>query len=373
MTHHITQSSAPTSQAADQEQLTHSSLEDFFPELTDNLCERFSALFDFYVEGRCESAIQAELDQHRASCERCSTLYARRNEWRSSLVQGVEDMQSTITTADAEASLRNLLESRWDELGLDDLELDDLRDVVVEGVKEDQEGEVKESSQCGDDEERRSTIQLLDESEPPVKRRIKRRVVSLACTVAAAAFLFAYGPAFIETNVTESEPAFPVAQSSESAQEAREQTPTHQAGELPRWTPLMNHIGATVSIQGLVDGEQLSLTSCVSASPETTAMHTSSQLRYTLSLSTSPAQTIHVDLSSRNLTSAQRTQLQQRQRGAVSDTPQADAEMTSLKRSQAGNLQLIEYVYQGRHYQWSTSLSAPKGLLSSIAKLHRAR
>ena len=275
-------------------------------------------------------------------------------------------MQPTITVDDAEASLKDLLESRWDELGLDDLELDDLRETLVEG---------SEVASQGPDAERRSTIQLLDHGEPLVKRRMRRRVVSLMSTVAAAAFLFAYGPAFIETNVTESEPKFPVAQSPGHTPGQQDHTrglgATQRAPELPRWTPLIQHIGAILPTSSFTPDAQLSLSSCVSASSGEVTPHTSVRLRYTLSLSTSPTQTFEVDLSSRSLTEGQRAHLNQR-RGDAGEGAQARSAMSSLKRSKTERLQLIEYTHRDRHYQWSAALSTPAELLESLVTSHRA-
>jgi hypothetical protein len=256
-----------------------------------------------------------------------------------------EGIEPTITSEDAESSLRHLLEHRWDEFNLDDLGLDELREEILH-----------------DPSSRSGSMQL--EYHPPSRSRPKIRLISGLCTVAAAAILFAYGPNLIESNIGEREAQFPTV-----SQDVKIQS--HQTTH----TPLAHQEGQKLTTSS--QSPQITLTQLT---PGQVGDHDSSHITYQLALSSSTGnEKVNVDLWRKQLNS-------QQQKGFKAQLTRASKldEVTSLSESGTPvqvrhywvtpDLSIAEYLVKDQHYQWSRQVKdSERGqdqVLMSLVKTH---
>ena len=298
-----------------------------FPDLPADPCKRFDLLADLYLDGQCTEEVFQELQQLESDCGK-SELLKQKGALKKQIVTCLENMEITITSEEAEASLSHLLEHRWHELNLDELGLNELREDVLN-----HQTPTPESMQI--------------EYHPTARhQRSKRRLISGLCTVAAAAILFAYGPNLIESNIGKREAQFPAV-----SQDVASQIAISHA-------PLSSQEGQKLSLS--TQATQLTLSQITM---KQVGDKTSSHLTYTL-LSTSPSgdREIHVDLWRKKVTSQQqigfKTQLARSSASGEVKVVLDSGRPIQVRSYQVPNsdLNIVEYLVKDQHYQWSAQL-----------------
>ena len=106
-------------------------LRDLIPELPHDPCQRAQLLSSLYLDGLCAPEVSEELDAHLESCQDCTRYYQQLTSFNTAFVESFDELESSVSQADAEASLRHLFTERWDELDLEELDLDETRDRVL--------------------------------------------------------------------------------------------------------------------------------------------------------------------------------------------------------------------------------------------------
>ena len=263
------------------------------------------------------------------------------------LIGYLEDMEPTVTTEEAEESLRNLLTHRWDELELDGLGLDLLRQEILE------------------DQPNRSG-QMQVEYTPPIRSaRSRRRLVSGILTVAAAAILFAYGPNLIESNIGEQEPQFPTVNQQANSSKYRHITPLAQR-EGKVLTP--DSQSPRITLSKLVVGQM--------------SDHNSSHVTYHLTLSnlkdtnTHGVKEIAVDLWRKQVNSQQqtglKTQLKRASKKGEVKVISEQGQAVHVRHYQVpdSNLVIAEYLIKDQHFQWSAPIQGDNQVLMTLVQQH---
>ena len=255
------------------------------------------------------------------------------------LVKSLDEIEPAATLEDAEESLRHLLEHRWDDLELAHLDLDDLRDELLTP--------------------QRSSGSMRVEYEP-VKRlqRSKRRLISGVCTVAAAAILFAYGPNLIESDVAEREAPFPLL-----SQEQRPSASNVHA-------PLASQEGKALTVSPKLILDQIDVGQL--------GDQASAHMTYHLSLANLGRDTqIQVDLWRKRLNSKQqvgwRAQLKRASNLGEVHVHSDSGSPIHVRSYQLPNseLSIAEYLVGDQHYQWSGQLNdMEREALMAVVKLH---
>lgn len=315
-------------------------LESFFEDFPYELCERFELVASFYDDGACSEELNQELLQHLEICSQCQTeLMAQREISESflSLRSTLAGSEIEVTESEIEESFQSFLNDYGDQLG-----------------QQEQEVELDEqahSNITSTTHKPRMTV----EYNPSTGLAIKHK--ALLGLIGAAALLFAYGPALIETEIQENQ--FPeVNQQSQSERIQKSQLSQASPNGLPFNAEVNTTIHSTITQDSAVLQK---LHHIVSIAGQSSAQY---DWRF-------KSQTIPVHLTVTSLTPQQAIQLTQKLKSQgeyLKISKENKLQKILINSHQAEQMQHIEYIQDQRHFQWSSQHSNAIPLLRLLAE-----
>jgi hypothetical protein len=315
-------------------------LEEFFEDFPIELCKRFELVASLYDDGACSEAVNQELLNHLETCSECQTeLIAQReiSEKFLSVRDALAESKIEVTELEIQESFQSFLNSHGDELGQSGQELElvdtNTSDVISAAKKP----------------------RMIVEYNPPTKLAIKHKAI--LGLIGAAALLFAYGPALIETEIQESQ--FPKV-NKQVQTELIQKSQFRQAApnDLPFSAELNTKIRSTLTQESATLQK---LHHVVSIDGQSSAQY---DWRF-------KKQTIPVHLTVTSLTAPQVTHLTQKlkSKGIVLKVLKGGQQQEILINShQSAEIQQLEYIKDRHHYQWSSQHPYAKQLLHLLAE-----
>ena len=306
-------------------------LYDSFPT---KLCDRFELIVTLYDDGVCSDEVTEEVQEHLIECSDCQKSI---DEYRS-ISQMFADRRS-IEVEISESDVRHSFENFTQQYG---------EELFANHVSESS----NESMPLGAETTSKPAMQIEFR---PKNRKI--RIGAALGIVAAAAMLFAYGPALIETSVNERQ--FPD-QAVESIVEAPSQNLDYAFGLLP-----------------FAKEQGKELTKTLNEGPlKLESIHSRAQglgplsAEYSLLYKGSP---LKVELTMTQLTSAQKMAFSKRLKtdGEVLKIQREDPKQDEhIKQTVLEKITQIEYVSNNHHIQWTSSGDEAQAILQRLARLH---
>ena len=309
--------------------LTWPQLEEIFDDLPDDLCQRSQMIIDLYDEGACSLDVEQDLQAHLLGCEQCQDQL---NQYRdlSTMFEDRRNLEDTISESDIKSSFERFI-AQYGAL-------------LDESTDEEAKINVNESDP--------STLQVEGPQSP--NRRQVRRVQAGFGLLFAAALLFAYGPALIETPIHE--PSYPSAEidgSSESVELSG--FPLHKtlnrtlsnSLKLSKIRPLTRNETTEVALYTLqgVEGDFLAEMTKLKLTPGQVA-----SFKKKLAQS-SHTRTLTFDSAKREARRSSKSQL-------------------VISIQQLGETQVLEYVSELYLYQWAINGPRAIDVLEGIALAH---
>lgn len=181
----------PHGQSPHTQSLSWSELSELYDDFPDDLCDRFELIAPLYDDGICDELVTNELILHLENCSRCQEeLLGQRilSEEFLGLRAELNINQVDISEAELEQSFQIFLKQQSDVLG----EETNVDNAII-NVNEPAQVAVKQP-----------IAQPMMNIEYTPRTKLKLRHKAIFGLVSAAALLFAYGPALIETDIQES-------------------------------------------------------------------------------------------------------------------------------------------------------------------------
>lgn len=319
-------------------------LELLFEDFPYELCKRFELVASFYDDGACSEKVNQELLMHLETCSQCQTELTTQREMSESFLSlrsTLAGSEIEVTESEIEESFQSFLNHYGDQLGQQEQEVE--------------HNEQDNSSVTSTTHKPRMTV----EYNPSTRFAIKHK--ALFGLIGAAALLFAYGPALIETEIQES----PFPEVNQPAQtELMQKSQLSQASQdgLPFSTELNTTIRSKLTQESAV---LLKLHHIVSVNGQSSAQY---DWRF-------KSQTIPVHLTVTSLTPAQAIQLTQKLKSkgeGLKILKESKQQELLINSHQSEQMQHIEYVQDHRHFQWSSQHSNAIPLLHLLAEQQAA-
>ena len=313
--------------------LSWADLSQLFEEFPNKLCDRFELIASLYDDGLCDEVVTQEMMSHIDTCLCCQ-----------------QELQSQRNLSEEFLGLRTALSSH--DLQLSDAQLQESFQMFVKAHGDvfsdfDHNLEVKETSAPAHDRQMNKPIMQVEFDPQP---KIKLRHKAILGLVSAAALLFAYGPALIETEIKESE--FPEVKLSKTISQDNQHA-----------LPFMHDLNTQVHSSLTQEHARLQQ---FKVSTSTTGQYS---VKYEWVYN---GEKMPVQLSVTSLNQQQAQQLKRRlmdQKEVITYSVKGQVKNKSVKVSQVGQVQQLEYLSKLQHLQWSSQHPKSKKLLALLGEL----
>lgn len=298
------------------------------------MCDRFELIATLYDDGVCSDEVTEEVQEHLIECSDCQKSI---DEYRS-ISEMFADRRS-IEVEISESDIRHSFETFTQQYG-EELFSNHVSDSSNESMRLSTETTSKPAMQ----------VEFR-----PKKRKL--RIGAALGIVAAAAMLFAYGPALIETSVNERQ--FP-----DQAVESIVETPSQNLDYAFELLPFAKQQGHEFT-KTLNEGP-LKLESIHSRAQELGPLGA----EYTLLYKGIP---LKVELTMIQLTPAQKMAFSKRLKTegeVLKVTRQNQKYNEHIKQTMLGQITQIEYSSNNHHIQWTASGDEAQVILQRLARLH---